>query len=72
MLINPDVIKNRFSCSHSVSTYLQYTCHLPLLGYDTNKNIYYFAHSDELEKAIENMPWWLKVLESVNNGFKFK
>jgi len=40
--------------------YLVFEKNLPVLSYD--KDYYYFANTEMLEKALEEMPFYLKVI----------
>lgn len=71
MIINIDMINQKKSFSRIIAKFLQYECGLPLLGYNRNKDLYYFADTEELEEAINKIPWHLKMLEKVNEGFRF-
>ena len=47
-----------YKCRNSISHWLQYEQHLPLLGKEGD--FYYFAKTYELEQALLKLPFWLK------------
>jgi hypothetical protein len=61
MLNNPEVILDKFECNHIVANWLIYKKHLPLLG--LKNQVYYFAKTDELKKAMKEMPIYVKMME---------
>ena len=48
-----------YGCGRIIATHLIYEKHLPLLAMD--KKFWYFARTEALEKALEKLPFWLKV-----------
>lgn len=60
MIINNEIIEEKYVCNKHVAEYLIFKCHIPLLGY--GKTCYYFANTNKLKEAIKNMPLWLKII----------
>jgi hypothetical protein len=64
MIISPvSMYENTFKCSRRVMNYLVYERHLPVFG--MQEHFYYFAKTDELEKALNEMPLYLKIINKV-------
>jgi hypothetical protein len=61
MLNNPEIIKDKYACNKIVADWLIYKGHLPLLGMD--KCYYYFAKTDDWKMAMNNMPFYVKMME---------
>lgn len=59
MIINPDIIKNKKGFNKHIAKWLIYEKGIPLLG--LHKGIYYFSCTEELEKALKEMPLLLKI-----------
>ena len=59
MIINPLIIQNKYRCNTKVMKYFVYKYNLPILSISGNS--YFFAITDELNKAIKNMPLLLKI-----------
>jgi hypothetical protein len=49
-----------FKCKKVIADYLMYKKGLPLL--DVDKKYYYFLHDESLDKILESLPLWLKLL----------
>jgi hypothetical protein len=61
MITNPDSIKNKYKCNRTVANFLIYKKGLSLLGMD--EKWFYFAYTDELIEAVQNLPLLLKISE---------
>lgn len=61
MIINIDILENVYKCKKEIMEYLIYDCHIPLLGYDSEK-YYYFDKTDELLQCLKKMPLHLKFI----------
>lgn len=62
MITNPEVIKDKYACNEKVMRYLVFKCQLPVLGYSTDRKIWYFTKNEKLEQCLEEMPFYLKIL----------
>jgi hypothetical protein len=51
---------HKFKCRKKLANYLMRDGHFPLLGQDGKW--FYFTKNVELEKVLENLPIWLKIL----------
>jgi hypothetical protein len=60
MILNIKSIPNKFKCGKRLGRYLVYHG-MPILGID--KNIYYFARTNELNKILKNLPISLKIFK---------
>ncbi len=61
MILNPEVIKDKFTCGGRLAEYLIYTGKLPLLG--IKNGIYYFAKTKEFNDVYDNIPIWYKLFK---------
>ena len=59
MLVNPEVIQNKYRCNKTLSNYLVYELHFPLLGIK-GKN-YYFADTEVLRECLQKLPLWVRI-----------
>jgi hypothetical protein len=64
MIRNHEVIRNKFECGKIVANYL-IRHGVPLLHGDENKNKYYFVNSKNLKDALDNAPFWIKIIGAV-------
>lgn len=60
MIINKNIHPDLFSCKRIIMEYLTFKCYIPLFSF--SGNVYYFVKNEKLEKALKNMPLYLKVL----------
>jgi hypothetical protein len=60
VLISKTKFVSEYKCIEAVGRYLVYNANLPVLRYDEN-GYYYFRYNNELEKAIGNLPFYLKI-----------
>lgn len=67
MIINPEIIKNKYGCSRKIMEYLVYDCRLSVLGYSKNGKVWYFTDNDKLQECLKNMPFHLKILAFFKN-----
>lgn len=58
MIINPEMVQNKFTCNKFVADYL-IKKHLPILG--INGNDYYFAKTKEFYEVYANLPVIYKI-----------
>jgi hypothetical protein len=60
-ILNADSVSDnkKYCCSRIVASFLIYQKHLPLLSRDGEK--WYFAKTEELGKAIKEIPFWMKI-----------
>ena len=54
-----ELLDKAYKCNKGIADWLMYTCNFPILSMAKNK--YYFAHSKELEDALQNLPIVLKI-----------
>ena len=54
-----EFLEKKFRCNQRVANHLIYTCGLPVLSIAKKK--YYFATTQELRDAIDNLPLLLKL-----------
>jgi hypothetical protein len=59
MIVNPLNTACLYKCSKRIMEYLVYDRKLPIYGLDGD--LYYFAETDELKKALKEMPMGLKI-----------
>jgi len=59
MIVNPNVIENKYKCKKNVKNYLV-KCGIPLLGFD--RNYFYFTYTEKLKECLDKMPLGLKLL----------
>jgi len=69
MLVNPEIIKDKYKCGKKVMEYLVYECNFPLLGYNNTEKAWYFANTDKLKEHVRNMPIRLKIWTFLKNSF---
>jgi hypothetical protein len=62
MIVNPEIMKDKYACREKVMRYLVFKCHLPVLAYGKDMNIFYFSDTEELRKCLKEMPLYLKVI----------
>jgi hypothetical protein len=60
MIINPEIIENKYKCRRLIANYLVQECNIPILGFD--EKYFYFAKTDRLMESLERMPFALKLL----------
>lgn len=66
MFLNPNKLGNKFECNKKVADWLVYKNGLSILSIDRKNKLYYFAITDKLKEAIDNMPLWFKFTNGVN------
>ena len=63
MITNPEKIKGTYICNKHVAHYLIYEKHFPLLGFV--KGNYYFTMTAEMEKVVDEFPFWVRLMGMV-------
>lgn len=65
-VVNPEKIdiSKLYLCSGVEAEWLIYEQHLPVFG-KTKDGRFYFAKTDKLNMALEEMPFWLKVKKCI-------
>jgi hypothetical protein len=61
MILNPEMISNKKKFNKKVAFWLMYEKHIPLLSMDSTGEIYWFAITDSLEQAVNDMPLLMKL-----------
>lgn len=56
--IDPEKV---YECNGVIAEYLIYQKHISLLSRNQKLGKWYFAKTDNLEKALEEMPFWLNI-----------
>jgi hypothetical protein len=62
-ITNPETIPKKYACKKHLARFLIYNKNLPLLAREGN--IWYFAKTTALEKALEEVPIWISVSEKI-------
>jgi len=60
-----EFVNGSFKCGKKIADHLMYRCSLPLLSRNASGR-YCFASTKELEAAVANLPFFLKVLLAVD------
>lgn len=62
-IVNPEILDESkyFVCNGVIAEYLIYEKHLPLFSRKKEMGKWYFAKTDALLKAIDEMPFWLNL-----------
>lgn len=63
MIIDARKFMPTFKCKKILADYLVYKKGLPIL--DAKEDFYYFLHDDALDKILESLPLWLKILKKI-------
>lgn len=60
MLVNFNVVGNKYQCNRQVMEYLVFKCSLAPIGYEGDK--YYFVRDKKLDNFLKKMPLHLKMI----------
>ena len=63
MIINHEIIHNKYACGKTVARVLQSDFNIPLLSVEGR--LFYFLETEELESALKQLPWWLKLINTI-------
>ena len=63
MIINHKIIHNKYACGKTVARVLQSDFNIPLLSVEGR--LFYFLETEELESALKQLPWWLKLINTI-------
>lgn len=65
MIVNVDSVPNKIAIkNHLIAEWLLFYARIPLLG--IKNNVAYFADTEVLKKALNEMPFYLKILMKIN------
>ena len=53
-------VSKLYHCNGLIANHLIYTSHISVFG-RCDKGGYYFSKTEKLEKALKNLPMWMKI-----------
>lgn len=67
MIVNPEIIPQKYECGREIMEYLAFDCQMPILGYSSITKLWYFANNDRLRECLKNMPLKVKIKAFIKN-----
>lgn len=60
-VVNPETIASEklYKCKRRMGEWLLYTKDIPVFGKDKDNKHWFFAKTEELEKALKDKPFWV-------------